>query len=187
MLLEQAGYRVVAMAPPFDDPPHPADHADGGAGEAMRLAASKALSVMGLCRPGDVVLSADTLIVHADGSLAGTPVDREQARNMIRKFVGVTHQVVTGVALLCVAPSPSPTSPECFADVADVAVGNVPDTQIDDYLDTGQWRGKAGGYNLFEREDAGWPIEVTGDRTTVVGLPMTLLAGRLAKLGIEPR
>lgn len=42
------------------------------------------------------------------------------------------------------------------------------------------WAGKAGAYNLAERVEAGWPIEVEGDPGTVMGLPMRRLEARLA-------
>jgi septum formation protein len=60
-----------------------------------------------------------------------------------------------------------------------VTVGPIPETEITAYLDSGQWRGKAGAYNLAERLQAGWPISVEGDPGTVMGLPMVRLAERL--------
>jgi septum formation protein len=57
-----------------------------------------------------------------------------------------------------------------------VTWGDVDDDAIDEYVASGQWRGKAGGYNLEERLEAGWPIECEGDPTTVMGLPMRRLA-----------
>ncbi|MFW5653377.1 MAG: Maf family protein [Planctomycetota bacterium] len=62
-----------------------------------------------------------------------------------------------------------------FVDTADVEVGNVRSADIKSYLDTGDWRGKAGAYNLSERLTAGWPITYEGDPTTIMGLPMGLL------------
>ncbi len=65
----------------------------------------------------------------------------------------------------------------CLADTAGVRIGLVTGSDIDRYLQTNAWQGKAGGYNLFERQQAGWPIEVIdgNDPTTVVGLPMELI------------
>jgi predicted house-cleaning NTP pyrophosphatase (Maf/HAM1 superfamily) len=61
-----------------------------------------------------------------------------------------------------------------------VRVGHIPDLEIEWYLASGQWRGKAGAYNLSERLTAGWPIEYDGDPGTIMGLPMRKLTGRLA-------
>ena len=76
--------------------------------------------------------------------------------------------------------------PVTFADSATVRFDRVNDAQLDRYLDTDQWRGKAGGYNLYDRQAEGWPISVTGDPTTVVGLPMAKLRPVLAKHGVSP-
>ena len=48
----------------------------------------------------------------------------------------------------------------------------------------GDWA-KAGGYNLFERQNR-WPLRVEGDPTTVVGLPMRKLVPTLLAWNIEP-
>jgi septum formation protein len=42
-------------------------------------------------------------------------------------------------------------------------------------LDTEHWRGKAGGYNLSDRIEAGWPLHCDGEPETVMGLSMDLL------------
>ena len=56
---------------------------------------------------------------------------------------------------------------------------------IEGYLAGGGWRGKAGAYNLSERIEAGWPIEVQGDPGTVMGLPMEILSPMLRELLTE--
>ncbi|MCC6579199.1 MAG: Maf-like protein [Phycisphaeraceae bacterium] len=177
-LLAEAGLAFVQADPPFEDPPHPEDDGVTPPELAMRLATRKALSMRGTevvkRHPGAVVLGADTLIVHHDGSLAGTPTNAAEARAMLKKFVGRRHQVVTGVALW----STEDDRVDAFADVADVDVGSVSDDAIDQYLQGNGWRGKAGGYNLHERLAAGWRIVVHGESTTVVGLPMPMLLAR---------
>jgi septum formation protein len=128
------------------------------------------------------VLAADTLIVHDDGSLAGTPQSPAEARAMLRRFVGVRHEVVSGIALWRAGLA----EPVTDVDVAGVSVGAVSEGQIEQYLAGGDWRGKAGGYNLFERQAAGWPIVVEGEPSTVVGLPMPVVTRRLHEWGVEP-
>lgn len=179
-LLREAGYQFEQMEPGFDDAPHPTGHECPEA-IAMALARRKARSAQeALADQGVVIVSADTLIVHADGSLAGTPLTREEARMMIRQFFGQWHTVVTGVALLAVNDGAGGEE-DCFADAARVWVGRLGEGAGESYLDLGTWRGKAGGYNLFERQAAGWPIRVEGDPTTVVGLPMAMLTIRLQR------
>ena len=182
-LLTQAGISFTATKPPFDDPPHPED--TGGTPEqiAMQLSFKKALSVQKKY-PHSPIIAADTLIVMPDDSLAGTPLCSEQAGEMIRKMLNTAHWVVTGVTLLI--PGKSGASgknvPVQFADRAQVTLGNIPDSDLNAYLSTGDWQGKAGGYNLFDRQAAGWPVTVDGDETTVVGLPMAMLMELLRKI-----
>lgn len=125
------------------------------------------------------VLGADTACVDG-GQLIGTPRDVSEAEAMIQSFIGRTHDVVTGVALL----EPATGRRWIFADRARVTWGPLEHAQVEAYLASGQWQGKAGGYNLRERQDAGWPITCAGDPTTVMGLPMRALTARLRALGV---
>lgn len=120
--------------------------------------------------PAPIVLGADTACVH-DGRLVGTPRDAEEARAMIRELRGGRHDVVTGVAII----EPGTGRRLLFADTASVEVGDLSDAQIDEYIASGGWQGKAGAYNLSERLAAGWPIRYEGDPATVMGLPIRRL------------
>ena len=128
---------------------------------------------------GSVVLGADTVCVQ-DGEIIGQPADRAAAERTIRLFAETEHDVLTGVAMV----DDRRAIVDLFVDRARVRVGEIGDEAIESYLDSGKWRGKAGAYNLFERIDAGWPIEFTGDGTTIVGLPMEALGRRLPGLGV---
>ncbi len=123
---------------------------------------------------GATVLGADT-VCALDGALLGQPRDAEHAAAMIRSFEGREHEVLTGVALV------SPDNRMLLTDVAVVRVGRIGPGAIGEYVSTGGWRGKAGGYNLSERLEAGWPIEVSGDPGTVMGLPVERLGPLLAR------
>jgi len=125
-------------------------------------------------RPGDLILGADTACVMG-GRLYGTPRDADEARSIIRAFSGRIHDVVTGITLL----DPFTSDRTLLVDRATVRVAPLTEEQIEPYIAGGQWAGKAGAYNLEERVAAGWPIEVAGDPTTVVGLPMRLLLREL--------
>lgn len=129
---------------------------------------------------GMVVLGADTVCVQ-DGEIIGQPADRAEAERTIRLFENAEHDVMTGVAMV----DEHKVIVDLFVDRARVRVGTIGDDEIEAYLETEMWRGKAGAYNLFERIDAGWPIEFSGDGTTIVGLPMTALGRRLEGLGLH--
>ncbi|MEO0512461.1 MAG: nucleoside triphosphate pyrophosphatase [Planctomycetota bacterium] len=185
-LLAAAGIACEVQPAPFDDAdmrlfdPRPV-------AQAMALAYVKAAAVLASAPPHALVLGADTLCI-VDGRSVGKPISEDHARRVLLDQVNRSHEVVSGVALLCVDPiSDAPLTGELrvaglrwiTADTATVAWGEIPEDEIDRYVASGLWQGKAGGYNLFERIDAGWPITYEGDPATVMGLPMTLLRERL--------
>jgi septum formation protein len=183
-LLREAGFLFDQVNPPFDDPPNPAIHGRVTARDlASELAMKKAQSLKGTISSQRVILAADTICVGTGGELIGQPTNREEARAMIRGFVARDHDVVTGVAMLHTSDGHF----ICFADAATVTFGELADEQLDAYLDTHAWHGKAGGYNLYDRQRDGWPITVKGDPATVVGLPMQRLVRLLPQLGVKPR
>lgn len=173
-LLRAHGIDHDAIDPGIDD----AELTDAGtdpAEWAMSLAHLKARAGLAKSPPGSIVLGADTVCI-LDGAVIGQPRDRAHARDILRSFVGVEHGVVTGVALV------SSDWREIFCDRSLVRWGKIPGVEIEAYLDSEQWRGKAGAYNLAERLNAGWAIEYDGDPTSIMGLPMRALAPRLDRV-----
>jgi len=187
-LLQEAGYDAMAVPSAFDDADtpnvgHPRDL-------VTALAREKALAVcdrVTLAAQGRTVIAADTVALSPrtnqdDGhpELLGQPADRAEARRMLELMLGTTHEIITGVALL----DPATDRLHVYAESADVLLGHIPEAKLEAYLDTEAWRGKAGAYNLFEIEND-WPVNITGDPTTIVGLPMRTLAEHIAELKDE--
>ncbi len=141
---------------------------------AYYKAASSADSIQDQAPDGSVVLGADTVCVYGD-EIVGQPVDREDARRILQRMRGVSHEVLTGVAIVC----PESGRREIFVDRSVITVGEISDEQIEEYLDSGKWQGKAGAYNITERLAAGWSIKFEGDESSIVGLPMTRTLDRL--------
>jgi septum formation protein len=146
----------------------------------MAMAYLKALSVLDRLHAegqrSGTVLAADTACEHG-GVIMGQPADAAAAGDMLRRMRDSVHRTVTGVCLLDVAGG----SRRIFFDLTIVTVGDLSDARIEQYLESGQWRGKAGGYNLAERVEAGWPISWEGDPATVMGLPKRRLLPLLAQ------
>ncbi|MCC7408795.1 MAG: Maf family protein [Phycisphaeraceae bacterium] len=166
-LLAEAGIPFDQIDPPFADPPSPASEAGDAITHAVELARLKAES----CPKGTgVLIAADTIVVSPDGLLLGQPQDADEARTMLKRLLGREHQVVTGVMLIALRDGVE-TRRLSLADVARVTLGPVTPRELDEFLEQGRWRGKAGGYNLAELEGR-WPVKVEGDPGTVVGLPM---------------
>lgn len=127
-----------------------------------------------------VVLGADTVCVQ-DGQIIGQPRDREHAREIIEMMSSDTHEVLTGVAILDLVGDRR----DLFVDRSVVTVGDISDDEIEAYLDSELWRGKAGAYNITERLAAGWPITFMGDETSIVGLPMTRTLERVSHFFVD--
>lgn len=135
-------------------------------------------------------LGADTACVLNDDPrpprVIGTPATPEHARAILDDFIpprGQTrdHAVITGVALVHAITR----ARILFTDTALVRMGHVPHRDLDAYVASGEWAGKAGAYNLGDRLAAGWPIDVVGDPGTVTGLPLRRLAALFDRLGIR--
>ena len=168
LLLREAGIDARVIDPKLDDGLIAASTSVAPEEWVSALAYLKARAGAEQLPPGSLVLGADTVVVK-DSRIIGQPRDESHAREIIRALRNTDHEVVTGVAII------SADQRLIFSDSAHVIVGDIPDASIESYLASGQWRGKAGAYNLAERQQAGWPIEVIGDPTTVMGLPMQRL------------
>jgi septum formation protein len=129
--------------------------------------------------PDNVVLAADTVVAFGDRIL-GKPEDADDARRTLQLLSGTTHVVVTGVAVSHVARR--------FAQerrvLSAVRMRIMSRTDVDRYIESDMWQGKAGGYGLQD----GNPFikAVVGCPTNVVGLPMSTTRQLLAAAGIEP-
>lgn len=118
-------------------------------------------------RPSHVVLGADTVVV-VDGQLLGKPSDAADAARMLRMISGREHQVITGVCLV-VSGQWSVASATTL-----VAVSEISDQEIADYVATGEPMDKAGAYAI-QGIASRWIPRIEGDYGNVVGLPVALV------------
>ncbi len=134
------------------------------------LAYLKARWVADRVGSGGVVIGADTVCVH-DSAIFGQPRDAAEAARMLRTMRESRHETMTGVCVI----DPDAGTRWFLVDRTIVSWGEVPDAEIDAYVLSKGWCGKAGGYNLQERVEAGWPVTTEGDPETVMGLPLERL------------
>jgi len=145
---------------------------------AMQLAGSKAEVVAGRF-PNDVILAADTIVAFGDWVI-GKPRDAAHARNIIELLSGTTHVVITGISVVH-------RSANFFRHtkvMSSVQMKNLTRAEIDRYIESNLWQGKAGGYGIQDPK----PIVkcLYGDLTNVVGLPMKRVKELLKQAGIAP-
>jgi septum formation protein len=124
--------------------------------------------------PDDLVLAADTL-VFLDGEIFGKPHNLTDARRMLARLQGRTHQVVTGVCLMHLRVHRE----RIFAVSTDVLFHPLDDRQIRSYLAKINPLDKAGAYAI---QESGELIisEVSGSYSNVVGLPVEKLRQELS-------
>lgn len=141
-----------------------------------RLAAAKARDV-GAGRRDGVVLGADTEVV-LDGEVLGKPRDDADARAMIARLSGRTHDVVTGYEVYDAAVGQGQGGVvRTRVEFASLSPG-----EIDAYVATGEPRGKAGAYAIQGRA-AAMIRRIEGSYTNVVGLPLREVLETLAHMG----
>lgn len=170
-LLRNAGIAFVVQPAHIDEVPLPGEAAKDC---AERLAREKALAVSAQ-RPQDIVLGADTVVV-VNGQILGKPSDAADAARMLRLLAGRSHEVVTGVCV--VAGGRWSVSSETTV----VAMLELTDKEIADYVATGEPMDKAGGYAI-QGIASRWIPRIEGDYSNVVGLPVARVYGILRRLG----
>jgi septum formation protein len=140
-----------------------------------RLAREKALAVAAR-HPDAFVLAADTEVAVGRRVL-GKPADAADAGRMLALMSGRAHRVLTGVAVV----APDGRLAERLSETR-VKFKRLTRAEIDGYLASGEWAGKAGGYGVQGRAGA-FMIALSGSYTSVVGLPLYETRALLVGLG----
>lgn len=134
----------------------------------MELSSQKAEDVAAQVPAGTLILGADT-VVAVDGEILGKPEDHEDAGRMIRRIQGRSHQVYTGVTLICKDADGS--RGVTFAEKTEVLVYPMTEEEIDCYAQSAEPMDKAGAYGIQGRF-AAYIKGIHGDYNNVVGLPV---------------
>jgi septum formation protein len=163
-LLAQAGYAFAVEAADVNE----SEHEDENSAEyVLRLAEEKAQAVFARhvteAEPL-VVLGADTTVV-CDGEILAKPKDGADAKRMLRRLSGRTHEVLTGVAI---ATSVGLVS---GVETTSVTFSAIPETELDFYCATNEPMDKAGAYGI-QGYAARWIPQIDGDYYNVMGLPI---------------
>ena len=133
----------------------------------MGLSFEKAFQIAQL-EPDAIVIGSDT-IVYLDEVL-GKPENKSDAYNMLKKLSGKTHDVYTGVAVVC----ESRKIKRVDYVKTEVVFNNLTDAEIHAYIETGEPLDKAGAYGI-QGQGALLVNQIQGDYFSVMGLPLSKL------------
>ena len=142
---------------------------------AQRLAREKA-RVVAAISPGLFVLGADTVVVLGRRILPKAETEAE-ARRCLELLSGRAHRVMTGVVVV----APDGREAGRLSETR-LHFKRLTRAEIDGYLASGEWRGKAGGYAIQGAAGA-FVIALQGSYSGVVGLPLYETRGLLVGLG----
>lgn len=176
-MLREAGYDFEIDPADVDEEDYPPEVMP--ADLALRLARMKSHAIASK-RRDDIILAADTIVAFGDRIL-GKPRDPLHAREMLRLLSGTTHIVITGVSV-------TRRSTNHVAErrvMSAVRMRPLSEREIELYVESGQWEGKAGGYGIQDHDP--FVTRLSGCYTNIVGLPMKTTAELLANAGIQPR
>ena len=168
-ILEQLGIPFDVIAPTHDE--ETLEHGDA-VEFAREQARAKARSVVDDAA-GRPVLGVDTVVV-LDGMIHGKPADAHAAAQMLERFGGMTHLVVSGLCLIVRG------SEEVEHESTRVEFRPLTARDVAAYVATGEWEGRAGGYAIQGR-GAALVRSIEGDYGNVVGLPVALLVRVLSE------
>lgn len=173
-LLQQVGHPPDEVLPAgIDETPlkneKPVDY-------VLRLAQAKAGAVAAK-HPSAIVLAADTAVACGRRILPKAE-DEKTARRCLELLSGRRHRVHTVVCVKAREQS------RCRLVTTQVRFSRLTQAMIDDYIQSGEWRGKAGGYAIQGRAEAFIPW-INGSYSNVVGLPLAETCAMLEAMNIR--
>jgi septum formation protein len=145
---------------------------------ALRVATEKA-EALAKRHPGKIVLAADT-VVACGRTIFPKVEDEATARQCVRRLTGRRHRVYTAVVVIGAGGKLSHT-----VAMTMVRMKRVSAAEIERFIASREWHGKAGGYAIQGLAGAFIPA-INGSYSNVVGLPLTETLQLLAQAGITP-
>lgn len=136
------------------------------------ISRNKAQAYRSSMAPNELLITADT-IVYVEGEVMGKPKTAEQAKEMLHKLSGKSHQVITGVTIVTTDRT------EDFGVTSQVKFAEITDEEINFYVDNYLPFDKAGAYGIQEWIGIVAVEEIKGSYFNVVGLPVQRLYQKL--------
>jgi len=177
-LLDLIGVRHSVRPADIDETVRPGEAPDA---YTERLAREKARAVAER-EPDAVVIAADTTVV-IDGDILGKPSDEAEARDMVRRLAGRTHEVYTGIAVRRGGHGARGTEAAAVERVA-VTFRALSDDDVFAYVATREPMDKAGAYGI-QGYGATIVERIDGDYFAVMGLSLVRTVALLRAVGID--
>lgn len=149
------------------------------ASDYVKRMANEKANIVAALHSNDIVLAADTIVV-CDNRILGKPVNRDDAKNILRLLSGRTHEVMTAVCII-----KGDEEIEIF-EVTKVTFASLTEELIDTYVASGECDDKSGAYAV-QGIGAMLIQKVEGSVSSVVGLPICQVRCALEKLGLKAR
>lgn len=144
---------------------------------ARSIALRKAQAIAGKY-PDAWVIGCDTLVVLSDGKITVKPADRADARKTLESYRDSYCNVYSGLTLMNKSRGVTLSSYERTK----ILFHKFSEKQLEDYLDTGDWKGRSGSMTIEGKGD--WTRRMEGCYWNVVGMPVDLLKKMLKKAGL---
>lgn len=113
-----------------------------------------------------LIIAADT-VVELNGVIIGKAKNPEEAFKIIKILMGKAHNLITGIAIT------ETDDPKIIVDydITSVEFLTLSDAEIDNYVRTNEWKGRAGGYSINDKASL-FISKINGSSSNVIGLPM---------------
>ncbi len=141
---------------------------------AEYVAALKAKAYLTSLQEDELLLTADTIVL-LDGKVLGKPIDKEDAKEMLRALSGKTHRVITGVCLTSIKKQIS------FSATSEVEFGELSNQEIEYYVENYSPMDKAGAYGVQEWIGYIAVKHINGSYYNIMGLPIQRVYRELIK------
>lgn len=181
-ILALAGVAFDVIPSAFEETP-PAGATPRAEDHARDMAAGKALEVATRADEASenprLIIGADT-VVEVDGLILGKPVDKEDAKLMLRRLSGRRHRVITGVAVVIARGGRDPEVLCEFHEETRVTLSELSEALVREYVDSGEPADKAGAYGIQAR-GAMLVEHVDGDVLNAAGFPLNRFLREVAR------
>jgi septum formation protein len=162
-ILEEHGYDIVVDVSHADEESVRTDDVKDYVMEVAKLKAETVAK-----RHRDAIIIASDTLVYFEGERIGKARNEAEARKVIWRLVGKTHEVYSG---LCIINTKTGEVLQDF-EISRVALKKMSDAELERYIQSGQYKNKAGCYNIDDPEFESFIEEVEGCRLNVKGLPI---------------